>query len=99
MARGKVLLGDRCVVQKVLRAIGHHVLKTILAAVDPRQHEGGQRGLERAAHDEALFGAPDNLRAACEIFGVKADPSTGFALIRRKRRRRLLRECGRKNQA
>jgi len=36
---------------------------------------------------------------ACEILGVNPDPSTGFALIRRKRRWRLLRECGRKNQA
>ena len=98
-ARGKILFGDRRIVENIRRAIGDHVLQTVLAAVDARQYAGGQRGLERAAHDEALLGTPDQLRAACEIFGMKADPSTGFALICRQHRRRLLCERGREHEA
>jgi hypothetical protein len=35
----------------------------ILTAVGSCKYEGGKRGLEGAAHDEAFFGAPRDLPA------------------------------------
>jgi len=72
--------------------------EAILTAVDPRKNKGGKRSLERAAHDEAFFGAPCDLRARHEIFRMQADPPAGLAFIRRKHWRRFLRQYWRHRQ-
>ena len=95
----KVLFCDRRVIEEIARLVRDHVGKMILAVIDPRQHEGGQRGLEGAAHDEALVGAPGDLRTGGKIFGVNADPPAGVALIGGQRGRSIFRQRRRNHQA
>ena len=50
---------NRSVVEQVGRAERHPVLEPILApVVDTREHAGGERGLEGAAHHDTLVGTP-----------------------------------------
>ena len=93
-ANGEVLFGHRSVFEQVLRPIAHHRVQFFFAAIDPRQHEGRERGFEGAAHHETFVGAPRELRTGCDVFGMDADPPTGFALICSERRRRFFGKRG-----
>ncbi len=80
-AGGEILFGDRRVVEQVGLAVGDHGRKLLLAAIGPRQHAGRERSLERRAHDEALVGAPCELRASREVLGIDPDPPAALALV------------------